>query len=164
MRATASIAVILALSTAAFAQDSVDRIEVVGKGIYQVTIGEPTPDPAAPTGTTAAPVAFNLIESTSTVAAALGVEFGLAYRVVGAPDGAEVTLDVVNIYPGPGLADPDKAEPIRENRYQRAKKVGEVNYLGYGFEQDWEMVPGSWTFQIWHDGRQLLEESFTVTN
>lgn len=152
-----------AMSIAAAEDGTVTAIEVVSKGIYQVTVGEPIADPNAPTGFAAPPVTFTNSEATDTVPAAIGTEFGMEYRVVGAPQGADVNLDIVTIYPPAGLTDPRLAEPIRESRFQRTKKIGEVEYVGYGFEDDWEMVAGTWSLQIWYAGRKLFDESFTVT-
>ena len=33
--------------------------------------------------------------------------------------------------------------------------IGAINYRGYVFEQDWELVPGAWTFELW-DGQRML--------
>jgi hypothetical protein len=155
---------LLVLPTVADAQEvRVDRIDVVSKGIYRVQTGEQTADTAAPTGEIAAPVEFENIDKTSDIAASIGLEFGVEYRVVGAPEAAEVELELVITYPAPGLTDPRESEPIRATRFNRQKKIGEVTYVGYGFENDWEMVPGTWTFRIWYDNRKLLEESFTVS-
>jgi hypothetical protein len=115
-----------------------------------------------PAGAVASPVTFTNIEKTSTVPARVGVEFGLEYKIVGEPSGAEVTLEFVNTYPGAGLADPNSPEPLRESRFKKMKPIGKVLYFGYGFENDWELVPGTWTFEIWSDGRKLAEEKFTV--
>jgi hypothetical protein len=164
MRAICCGLLLLGLATVARADDlRVDRLEVVSKGIFEVQTGETTPDTTAPTGEIAAPVTSKNIEATSEIPAKIGLEFGVQYRVVGAPEGAEVPLELVITYPAPGLADPSESEPIRTTRFTRQKKIGETTYVGYGFENDWELVPGTWTFIIWYDNRKLLDESFTVT-
>ena len=56
----------------------------------------------------------------------------------------------------------ESIEALLRSAYQRTKTIGETVYLGYGFEHAWEIVPGTWTYQIWHDGRKLAERSFTV--
>lgn len=152
------------LSCAALAQGAkVDRIELVGTGVYQVETGPATAATGSPTGSVTSVTTVKNLQSTTTIMAKTGLEFGLQYRIVGAPDGAEVNLDIVNIYPPIGLREPTKSEPIRESRYTLRKKIGETHYLGYGFENEWEVVAGTWTFQIWQDGRKLLEQSFAVT-
>ncbi len=153
---------VLAPLAAITADLRVERIDVVDAGIYTVAIDEETADPNAPGGTIAAPITATLVEATATVPARLGLEFGLRYVIVGEPVGAEVPLDFVIIYPPPGLIDPAEPEPLRESRYTRPKKIGETVYLGYGFENDWEMVPGVWTFEIWHGDAKLASLSFAV--
>ena len=85
-----------------------------------------------------------------------------AGRDTGEPDGAEVTLEFVNTYPAPGLADPESPTPFMESKYERSKKIGETIYSGYGLENDWELVPGTWIFEIRHKGDTLASVSFTL--
>ena len=33
---------------------------------------------------------------------------------------------------------------------------------GYGFDEPWEVVPGTWTLEIWQGDRKLLEKSFEI--
>jgi uncharacterized protein DUF3859 len=163
MRSLMPALLAVVVSGGVLAQEAhVDQIEVVGKGLYRVETGERTPEAGLPAGAVASPVTFTNIEKTSTVPARVGVEFGLEYKIVGEPSGAEVTLEFVNTYPGAGLADPNSPEPLRESRFKKMKPIGKVLYFGYGFENDWELVPGTWTFEIWSDGRKLAEEKFTV--
>jgi hypothetical protein len=163
MRAIALAALSLLASVSAFAAPSVDRIDIVDKGIYAIKTGDQTPDANTPTGEIAAVQKSKIIEATDTVAARVGVEFGFQYVVIGKPAGEEVPLHIVITYPKPGIHDPAEAAPLLLSRFQRVKKIGETVYLGYGIEHDWEIVPGTWTFQIWHGGKKLAEQSFTVT-
>jgi Domain of unknown function (DUF3859) len=141
---------------------TVERIDVLDTGVYTVETGAVTTDPGAPTGEiTAVPVATN-VEATTEIKGDVGLEFGLRYVIAGAPEGSDVPLDFVIRYPAPGLKDPAEAEPIRESRFSRDKSIGETLYLGYGFENDWEIVPGTWTFEIAYDGRTLVTQAFTV--
>jgi hypothetical protein len=140
----------------------VDRVDIVDRGIYAVTTGGETPDAGTPTGKISAVSAVKLSEATTTIPGRRGTEFGFQYTIVGEPAGAEVSIDVVNSYPSPGLLDPGEKKPVLESRYSRKKKIGETAYLGYGFENDWEIVPGTWTFVISYEGRELARQSFTV--
>ena len=162
MRTALLFAILLAAPLPALAETRVDRIDIVGTGTYEIRAGQETPAADTPTGeVTGVETATNL-EKTTSINGRVGVEFGLQYVVVGEPAGAEIPLDFVILYPQPGLADPDKAKPVRESRYSRAKKIGDTVYLGYGFENEWEVAPGTWTFQIWYQGKKLAEQSFTV--
>jgi len=159
-----SVSLALAFSIPALAEEArVERIEIVDKGIYLIETGERIPEATAPTGAVEPAIKFTNIEETGTVPARIGVEFGLVYRIVGEPDGAEVTLEFRVNYPEDGLADPASPTPLRETKYEMTKPIGEPIYFGYGFENDWELVPGSWKFEIRHAGRKLAEEDFSVT-
>lgn len=163
MRFILSALLAMAFGSGALAQEArVDRIEIVGKGLYRIEVGASIPDANLPGGALAPPTQFTNIETTSTVAARIGTEFGFEYRIVGEPDGAEVTLEFVNTYPAPGLADPESPTPFMESKYERSKKIGETIYSGYGLENDWELVPGTWIFEIRHKGDTLASVSFTL--
>jgi hypothetical protein len=163
MRLLSLVLLTVTLSGTALAEEVVvERIDVVGKGLYKVETGEQTPESGLPTGEIALPLKSTNLEETSTVPARIGVEFGLEYKIVGEPAGTDVSLEFVISYPEVGLADPESSTPLRESRFERTKSIGEVVYLGYGFENDWELVTGAWTFEIRYDGRKLAEESFTV--
>jgi len=163
MRLVLSILLTVLLGSSAIADETkVERIDIVGKGIYQLELGASIPKADVPGGVVTPPAKFTQIESTTTVPARIGVEFGLEYKIIGEPDGTEITLEFVDTYPDPGLADPEKSAPFQTSRYERTRPIGETLYTGYGFEHEWELVPGTWTFEIWYDGRKLAAEQFTV--
>lgn len=140
-----------------------DGIEIVDTGLYRLELGKETPDPNAPGEMMASVEKAELIESTTTVPGALGREFGLRYRVLGEPAGAEVTFDFHYTYPSPGLADPERDAPLLEERFSRQRTIGKTEFTGFGFDNPWEIVPGTWTFEISHDGKTLATQSFEVT-
>lgn len=153
---------LLTITGARAGEVRVDRVDILEKGVFALETGEQTQDPGTPTGEITAVTTARLLDATETIPARVGTEFGFRYVVVGEPDGTEVALDIVNLYPAPGLSPPGGEAPLRRSDYRRTRKIGEAAYLGYGFENAWETVPGTWTFEIWHDGRKLAEQSFTV--
>jgi hypothetical protein len=40
--------------------------------------------------------------------------------------------------------------------------IGQINYRGYVFENDWELVPGAWTIELWDGKRKLASQTFDV--
>jgi hypothetical protein len=99
--------------------------------------------------------------TTWTIPAQHGLEFGLKYRVIGAPMGAKVTLKRDWLLPDPGFLQPNKP-PI--NRLDRTDtvKIGEAEYVSYGFDDVWELVPGPWILEIWYGDLKLTSQTFTV--
>jgi hypothetical protein len=75
-----------------------------------------------------------------------------------------VSLHVVTIYPSPGLNNPANPPARERDEYDRAVHVGEELYTGYRFDHDWEVVPGTWTFQLWYEGRMAAEQKFTIVS
>ena len=164
MRTIVSYLLLLSLSSVAHAQKvKIDRIDIIGKGIYQVAVGKLTPNKLTPTGVITSVQNAKKIEDTTTVHARIGVEFGIQYVIVGVPKGARVPIQIVNVYPKQGLRNPKTRETFRRVEIVRNKIIGDVVYTGYAFENAWEIVPGVWKFELWHKNRKLAEQRFTVT-
>lgn len=163
MRAVLFAVAMVAAPPVALAAPEVERIDVLDAGTYTVETGAATADPSVPMGETVAVTSATLIEAGTSVPAVLGTDFGFRYVPVGTPGGEAVSLDFVVAYPEPGLADPAAEAPIRGARFTREKTIGKPDYLGYLLEEPWEAIPGTWRFEIWHDGQKLAERTFTLT-
>ncbi|MCB1451877.1 MAG: DUF3859 domain-containing protein [Nitratireductor sp.] len=157
------IALLCLWPVAASAEDlTITGARIVDIGVYQIRKGEVTGNSATPTGEISAVDEAMLLEPGTGITARIGLEFGFRYVVEGLPEGAPVELDFVQTYPAPGLQSPDGGAPQRSVRFRRTKTIGKTEYLGYGFEQDWEMVPGKWTFEVWQGESKLLFQTFEV--
>ena len=92
-----------------------------------------------------------------------GVEFGFQYVVRGRPKFAKATLRFVVTYPAPGVMKPGSPSPILNDEYSRAVSIDtEGNVDGYQLANDWELVPGDWTLEIWNGETKLASETFTL--
>ncbi len=87
--------------------------------------------------------------------------FGISYTANSSQPGAN--LDIVHklIFPAGGLQDP------AGRRYDTAIeeltiRSGMPVIYGYGFDEDWERVPGEWVFQVWYHDARILQKTFTV--
>ncbi len=160
----ASIALLLwAVCAAASAQSvSIDRILVTSVGIYRAVEIGTRPAPSLASGAHTHVEDAALVKRGQIVPAQKGVRFGYTYRVIGQPLRAQVPLRFVTLYPAPGLVNPNTGKRTRQDEVWDLKAVGEPYVDGYTFDHDWEIVPGAWTFQIWHQDRKLAEQKFTV--
>jgi hypothetical protein len=140
----------------------VDRIEVVEYGIYRTATTKRTEAPGTAGGYVRTLANIRNSEVTRIVPARPGVRFGFRYNVIGAPDGAQVPITIVDKFPKQGLRKPDSAETFYREEYVATKTIGQESYTDYGFDHDWELVPGTWTIELWYQGRKLAEQSFTV--
>jgi hypothetical protein len=101
--------------------------------------------------------------TTTTVPAQIGVHFGFRYHISGQPAGEQIVLKKVVIYPEGGIKSPKSPSPLLKNEYELTRKIGETAYTDYAFDDPWELVPGTWTMQLWDGDRKLAEKIFVVT-
>src|ERR1700676_750153 len=99
----------LAAGTPAWAQ-KIDRIEIVEYGIYTADKLKSQHDPSGQLHTTLGNV--RRIETTTTIPAELGVEFGIKYRVIGEPAGQKIAIRRVVVYPPSGMKPPNAPQPL----------------------------------------------------
>jgi hypothetical protein len=62
----------------------------------------------------------------------------------------------------PGLNKPGAEAIQARGEHSLFATIGAVNYRGYVFEHDWELVPGTWTFELWDGKRRLTSQAFQV--
>jgi hypothetical protein len=98
------------------------------------------------------------------VAAKVGTQFGIEFRVDGKPPGDSITLHLVLAFPPQGIRNPNTGDMMHNANITIPNvKIGALCLLGYGFDNAWEIVPGVWTEQIWYQSRMLAERTFTVS-
>lgn len=152
------LAVLLAAAPATRAA-SVTGVEITKYGLVKVEVLRREPSPGTTTGQLRI-TKTTLARTTDRVPARKGVSFGYYYRVLGSPAGARVTLTFKTLTPG--LRRPGERDVRRESIYMRPKAIGLEYGASYTLEEDWEVVPGRWTFQVLYEGRLLAEKSFTL--
>ena len=163
MKIVPSLLLLLFVSSGAYAQTAqIDRIDIVEYGIYTANIAgqQAAPNTAAGTVTT-----LNDIQhaaTTQAIPAQQGVRFGFRFVVVGAPAGTVVPLHMVTIFPPPGLTNPATQQPKAQSEYDTTAPIGQTWFKGYTLTNDWEVMPGIWTMQIWYQGHKMAEQQFTV--
>ena len=145
----------------AWSQAQVRGIEIVRYGIYTADLQSSKRDVQGVKQNIS--TNFHRAVATTTIPAQLGLRFGIEYKVVGAPRDKTVSLKTVTVYPAVGLRSPAVAQPIFRNEGTATPRIGETNYEGYRFDDEWELVPGPWTIQLWYGDRKLAEKTFTVT-
>ncbi|HUU50354.1 MAG TPA: DUF3859 domain-containing protein [Nitrospinota bacterium] len=103
---------------------------------------------------------IELIKKTTTINGIIGNLFGLRYKVKGQPSGKKVILTVKIIHPE--TKNPETQQITSIDQWRTTTNIGDITYTGWRFEFDWEIVPGKWTIGLWHEGRKLIEKTFTV--
>ncbi len=141
----------------------VDRVEIVEWGIFQDERAGVRAAPLAVTGTTNLVKNVRLQQTTTTIPALVGMKFGFRFQVVGSPPGATVNLKCITRFPSQGVTNPAKDKTFSSSEFHSDAVIGTITYRGYSFDYDWEVEPGPWTLEIWHNGRKLGEKTFMVT-
>ena len=140
----------------------VDRIEIVEAGLYRAETATIEQAPGTATRQRNILSETKLVAATTRIEAKLGVHFGIRYRVVGRPNLATIKLTSVTQYPAPGLKNPKSADNQARGEHPLFATIGQLNYRGYVLEHDWELVPGTWTMELWDGNRKLTSQAFDV--
>jgi hypothetical protein len=139
---------------------SVEGIEITEYGIYTADVIQAQRDANGVLQSNVTNVRH--AATTTTVPAQIGVQFGFRYRISGEPAGQPITIKKVTIYPEGGLKPPNSPMPLQTDETELARKIGEPAFTAYIFDDPWELVPGTWTIQLWMGERKLAEKAFTV--
>jgi len=164
MRGPLALLLFAAVGSGALAQGGgkVDRIEIVETGVYRAETAGIEAAPGTATRQRNLLTDTRLLAPTTRIEAKIGVHFGMRYRVVGSPSLASVKLVSVTHYPAPGLKNPKAAGIQTRGEHPLFATISQLNYRGYMFENDWELVAGTWTFELWDGDRKLASQAFDV--
>ena len=144
------------------AGSTVTDVEIIDYGILSAQLDKTIKDQTLVQGAHRTMTASRVLKRTTDIPAAKGLKFGIRYLIKGYPIGSRIKIDFIVHYPAPGLTNPGTGKTARQSVVSMVKKIGRITTTGYLFNQQWEMVPGQWTFQIWHDARKLAEKQFQV--
>ena len=119
------------------------------------------PAPRSITGLANAVNAATLIEKTTEIHATKGTSFGLHVRVIGQPDGAVLQFTCRCVHPK--FTDPISGRSSTVEEWNSRAAIGREVYIGYSFDNSWELVPGKWTIQIFYGATLVAQKEFNVT-
>ncbi|MEE9256792.1 MAG: DUF3859 domain-containing protein [bacterium] len=138
----------------------VSGIDIIEVGIFKVEVVETESLPGTVAGRINIVKTESLIKQTNWIPAERGISFGFRYALTGSQIGVKVTVTMIT--KTPGLKAPGKRGVTFEGRRVLSRVIGREYYWGYSFEEDWEMVPGAWAFQIFYKDKMLSEITFNV--
>lgn len=149
------------LSVPAFSiATEVSGIDVVEFGIFKTDkVGE-TEAKKTSSGTLNVTRDQRLIKGTDKVVATIGTRFGFRFKLNGRPEGQKVLLQGRILHPE--ISNPETQRMSTIDLWDREETIGHTNYIGWSFDNDWEIVPGKWTIQLFYDGKKLAEKIFRV--
>ena len=163
-RAGLIVAVVLSIAGPALAQSlKVERIEVARPGLYEIEVAKPIPDAGVATGNRVEAKAYKSVKVGPRIEARTGTIIGAELTIVGTPRRGKVPLKVIWRYPAPGLTNPDSKATKSSDEYTDTQLIGERFPIFWGLTQDWHLMPGTWTLEVWHGDRKLVAQEFQLT-
>ncbi len=117
-------------------------------------------DPGSLTGARHAVSNVALVESTTNVQARIGTSFGFRVKFPGKNSNEIVPCTAKCLHPR--LADPSSGRSSEVDQWDTSGLAGQDGYIGYTFDNDWELVPGRWTLQVFQQSQIVLEKTFNV--
>jgi hypothetical protein len=161
-----AIAIILGLSIASLnccvsaqRREAPVRIEVSEYGIYTCQKIATISTPEASIGIMTTAKDFRLIEATDQIPMARGTLFGITVSYEDAENKSiEITCRIVH----PGMNDPYLKKVVTVSTLQWPIHSGLQAHFGYMPQEDFEMVRGNWTFEIWYMDELSCSKKFTL--
>ncbi len=103
---------------------------------------------------------LNFTSHTNQIPARKGIVFGFNFKLKGSDQSIYTELTEETLYPG--LPDPDLQKLVYQDASPFTIKIGNNSSTCYLLENDWELVPGKWTFKIKDGDRLLAKKTFTL--
>jgi len=133
-------------------------------GLFRVVrSGGIVENPNSSTGKILSKPVIELIKITDRIPLIKDTQMSLQYRIGNVPDDV-YWLDLRRVLKHPKMTLPDGTTTTGSDYMIKGKaSVGQVvAYTGYSLNEDYEMLEGDWTFQIWHENNMLIEQTFTT--
>ena len=70
-------------------------------------------------------------------------------------------LQVLVRHPSPGLQSPQMEKPVTSQIVHNVVKQGQRGFY-YVLSEDWEVVPGTWVFEFYSQGKKIAEQAFEL--
>lgn len=140
---------------------------IIEYGIYTVLRkGRVRDEIAANTGKVINKPVLEIDEQTDRIPLVIGTYFAYRYRGMDFPKevAKKPVIELRKILVHPEMTLPDGSTATGSNRiFKGRSSAGQViGFDGYAFNEDYELVEGEWTFQIWFREHLLVEQTFTT--
>ncbi len=109
---------------------------------------------------------LEISETTNRIPMVRDTYFAYRYRIVDLPkeEAKKPMVELRKVLVHPPMILPDGSTSTGWDRiFRNRTSAGQViAFDGYVFSEDYELVEGDWTFQIWFRDQMLVEQKFTV--
>jgi len=158
-----SFFLILSISIAAAAEGgAIPSATISEYGIYSLGSYLRRPEINSPTGMVKSTNSPSLIKQTEEVPLAQGVKFGFCFDVEGVGTEGRVELTQSVTHPELVRSNGTKSSSYTMPLYLNIVGGKGHGCTGYGLDQAFELVPGTWHFDISISGKSIAQQQFVV--
>jgi len=162
MRALSLLLAALVMTACYLQRATIDDLQVVEFGTFQKTDERGTMAASGSIqGQAHAVVDAVLLEQTSDIHARRGTSFGLRVSFSGNPSGATLPIRAKCLHPK--FTDPATGRSSEVEEWPGTGVMGRSGYVGYTFDNDWELVPGQWTIEVSVGSTLRVQKTFNVS-
>lgn len=141
------------------------KVSILEYGVFR-TSPEPerqdAPDTArGSVGVVSALADPTLLELTNQIPAALGTVFGIRTSARGGRRGRSAAVRIRVVHPP--MVNPADGSTREVDEWDATVQVGYPRYNGWRFEEQHELVPGTWRIQVLMGGNVVAEQAFEVS-
>ena len=106
---------------------------------------------------------IELVTTTDRIPLVKDAHMSLQYRIWNLPE-QPAYIKLRRVLKHPVMTLPDGTQSSGSDyMINGSVSIGQViAYTGYGLNEDYEMLEGEWTFQIWYEDKKLVEHTFTT--
>jgi hypothetical protein len=136
---------------------------ILRAGVFsKVSGGEVIESSKSSTGKVLSKLVMTFIREAERIPIKKDTILGYQYRLSNLPETGTVKLRRVLKHPEFQLPDGRVSSGSDFTMTKKVERSEVFAYDVYALNEDYEMVPGDWTFQIWYNGTMLLEQKFTT--
>lgn len=161
MRILLACLIVISGLASAQAQVHIENAQVLRTGTYKIDKYKTIKDASISTGmrSEATPVIQHL---TTVIPAKLDTIFGLDVLVRGSPRSRVIPVRVVWHYPAPGIRNPNTGVAKRTDEFTTTLALNNKTTFYWSLSKKYTLVPGTWTFELWHGDRLLINQAFVL--
>lgn len=144
--------------------DKAIKSHVGRPGLYRlVRSGGVIDDPSTGTGKSVVKPVVEMVRPTNRIPLIKGAQMYLQYRIWPLP-ALPAYVDLRRVVRHPKMTLPDGSFSTGSDRTIKGRVSSNqvIAYTGYGLDEDYELVEGEWTFEIWYQGEKVIEQKFTT--
>jgi len=157
----AVIFVVSGLSLAQAQPPRIDRLDDIRPGVVSLGEVKKVADDNISTGERFEGGAPKIVSVSKNISIKVGTVFGVQVHIIGKPAGANVPIRIIWRYPEPGLKSPTTGTTKFSDEHTDSRAIGTSPVFYWKLGEEWVLVPGIWTLELWQGDRKLLAQDLS---